>query len=494
MKSVLFYLSVVSFASGVAFQFVQPLSYEVVLFLLVLVLLCVGSVVFVSQKIRVVIYAGAVIASIFLLGVVRTSLYENTYAFDPVRYVSSGTQGLTGVVVGEPDVRETNTRYVVDVDFISNEPIRETVRLIFTAPFYPEYEYGDEVVLVGNLNTPENFITDTGREFDYINYLKKDHIYFVMYQPETRVVSRGNGNAIKRVLFSVKKSFLKKIALLLPEPQASLAGGVLLGAKESMGVEWLDKFRETGLVHIVVLSGYNVTIVVDTLLKSLSFLPILFRSIVGVAGIILFAIITGAGATVVRASLMAGLVVFGRLFGREVEVIRLLFLAGLMMVFHNPLILLYDVSFQLSFMATLGLVTLSPLVKEKLFFIPEKFQLREVVSATLATQLFILPMLVFQTGELSIVSVVVNALVLVVVPTTMLASFLAGVFAYASVVLAYPFSFSAHTLLSYIFYVVDIFSSFTFASISLPFISVSVLCGMYAVIGIILHKYHTRQK
>jgi competence protein ComEC len=324
------------------------------------------------------------------------------------------------------------------------------------------------VALVGTLEKPENFKTDTGREFNYRMYLAKDSIYYVLSYAEVAVVSHGNGNPVVGTLLSVKRSFLERLQRVLPEPQVSLMGGLLVGATESFSDELEHAFRETGIIHIVVLSGYNVTLVAEAIMRALAFLPLAANMTFGAIGIALFAIMTGASATVVRASIMALIVLFARAYGQTYDMTRALFLAGLFMVLHNPYIVVYSPSFQLSFLATLGLIWLSPLIERTFHFVPTHLGIREFATATASTQLFVLPLLLYLTGTFSVVALPTNMLVLAFIPVTMLTGFLTGLAAFVSPVAAMPFALVTHILLTFEISVVQLMSALPFASITIP--------------------------
>ncbi|MFH0845948.1 MAG: ComEC/Rec2 family competence protein [Patescibacteria group bacterium] len=370
------------------------------------------------------------------------------------------------VVVEEPDQREKNTKLVGEV--IEAETNSKN-KILITVPFYPSYVYGDRIRVSGVLETPKNFKNDTGRTFNYIDYLAKDNILYTMFYPKTELVSQGNGFWVKEKLFQIKNNFLSKLEESISEPQVSLLGGLLLGVKQSLGESLQEDFRRVGLIHIIVLSGYNVTIIADFILGLFSFFPYLLGLSLGAFGIILFAIMVGGSATIVRASIMALLVVLAKATGRTSDVTRALFLAGFLMVLINPKIVVFDPSFQLSFMATLGLIVLSPKIYEYLKFIPEKYNLRESAVATVSTQIFVLPLLLYMMGELSIVAVIVNLLVLMFVPMTMFFGFLAGIFSFISSWLALPFSYLTYFLLSYELKVVEVFANLPFASLEIAF-------------------------
>ncbi|MEK7145270.1 MAG: ComEC/Rec2 family competence protein, partial [Patescibacteria group bacterium] len=216
-----------------------------------------------------------------------------------------------------------------------------------------------------------------------------------------------------------------------------------------------------------------------------AFLPRAARLAGGALAIILFAVMTGGSATIVRASLMAILVVVARATGRIYGITRALLLAGFLMVLHNPKILVFDTSFQLSFLSTLGLIYLSPVIEKWLGFIPEKLQLRQIAAATIATQIFVLPLLLYQMGQLSIVSLPVNLLILPAIPWTMLFGFLAGALGFISQIIALPFAFIAYLLLAFQLKIVALFAALPFASIAIPYFPAAALFGCYVVFALL---------
>lgn len=398
---------------------------------------------------------------------------------------------LTGLVVDEPNVKENNTRLIVEIQDLKNLPSQDfdnTNRIIITTDHYPQYNYGDEINIIGELQKPKNFKTDDTREFDYVSYLAKDGIRYQMFYPDIDFISNGNGNFIKEKLFTVKNAFLGQIRKIIPEPHSSLLGGLVVGAKESLGKDLEEDFRKVGLIHIVVLSGYNITIVAEFIMRIFSFLPYVFRMSFGAISIIFFAIMTGASATIVRASIMALLVVLARATGRVNQITRSLFLAGFIMLLHNPTILVFDPSFQLSFVATLGLIFLAPKIEKYFEFIPTKFQLREAMTATISTQIFVLPLILYMMGDFSIVAIPVNLLVLIFIPLTMLFGFLAGMFSFVSTFFVLPLAYITYGLLAYELKIVEFFSSLPFASINIPYFSAGVMIFIYSIYLLILFR------
>ena len=354
---------------------------------------------------------------------------------------------------------------------------------------YQLVKYGDEVRVKGKLEVPTSFETDLGRTFDYGGYLQARGVTHTVKYAEVEVVGSGEANAIIDKLLKVKSLFVTGIENNLPEPQAGLAQGLLLGVKRALGDELEQTFRRTGIIHIVVLSGYNIMLVVAFVLYVLSFVfPWRGRIIIGLAAIVAFALMVGLSATVVRASIMASLALIARSFGRTYDVIRALLLAGLVMLIINPYLLVYDTGFQLSFLATLGLILVSPRLEAGLGKVPAVIGIREFLTATLATQLFILPILLYQIGEFSVVSVMVNVLVLPVVPLAMLSSFLMVLVSLVSSTLALPFVWLSYLSLTYIVKIPTFFGALPFASFVVPAFPFWLVVVAYTVIGYGLYK------
>ncbi len=374
---------------------------------------------------------------------------------------------VKGIISDEPDKRESGVRLTARMEEISSggQVLKDNLpKATISVDFYPEWRYGDYVEFTGVLKKPKNFKTESGREFNYVSYLAKDGIYYEIARPRLKLIERGRGNFVKEALFSVKKSFMEKISKVVPEPEASLLGGLLLGAKESLGKEILDDFRKVGLIHIVVLSGYNITIVAETIMRFFSFLPRTLPIIFGGGSIILFAIMTGGSATVVRASIMSLIVILGKATGRMHNAALTLFIAAFLMLLHNPRILAFDPSFQLSFLATLGLIYLSPVLEKYFHFVSSKWQIKELIVSTVSTQIFVMPLILYNSGDFSAVALPVNLLVLALVPLTMLFGFLTGVWGFISGVVSSFFGFLVSGLLYYDLKIVEFFSALPFAS------------------------------
>lgn len=441
--------------------------------------------VFVFEVIELKIYS---IVFIFLVGIYFLITFKNFQVFLMILFFLVGGWRIlniekinnadfllnedyqfAGVVVSEPDKREFNTHYIVELkEYNSLTKI--------TLPRFPELAFNEQIIFSGKLQSPESFENENGIEFNYPKFLAKDGIAYLMFYP--KLISREENvpeNFLDKIwinfyktLIKIKSVFSVSLQKELKEPQAGLAAGILIGSKQALGKDLLEDFRRAGLIHLVVLSGYNVTIIADAIRKLLSGLPIFYAKNLSIFFIISFAILTGASATTIRASIMAIIAVLSFSTSRKYQVNRALWVAAFLMVLHNPRILTGDPGFQLSFVATLGLIHISPLISEKLKFITEKFQIREIISTTIATQIAVLPLLIKMTGEVSVVAMISNLLVLPFMPLAMLLSAISGMFSFLNPIVKIV-SFSAYIILSFIIFVAEWTSSLSFAVIKISF-------------------------
>lgn len=426
-----------------------------------------------------------------VVGVVRTSIAYDTYTHirDTVQegFIISDAQVMT-----EPDVRDGYT--FLTLALLDEQGGETELRVRTKVPLYPAYRYGEVLRVRGTLREPQSFTSDTGRHFDYAAYLMKEGVQYELATPVVTHTGVQRGNPIVKILLTIKHAWLASVSRLIPEPGAALAGGLVVGAKQSLGEQWITMFRTAGLIHIVVLSGYNLTLIASVIVWMCARLPRTIALTGGVLGVVGFACLAGLSATVVRASIMAVLTLVATYLHRPHAVSRLLALAALSMVAINPFVLVFDTGFQLSFVATLGLVYGAPLVSSFFTMITERWGMREIVAATIATQLAVLPILLYSIGNFSLVAPLVNVLVLPLIPSIMLLTFCAGVLGLFSGVIALPVAWAGHTLLSYVLWVVKVSSSVPYASISIPPVSVGSVVCMYVLMGLLwwyaTHRAH----
>jgi len=344
-------------------------------------------------------------------------------------YNDVGPVLIEGTVAAAPDERDTHTRLRLRAESLTlpdgqQVPVQGTA-LVYL-PRYPTFAYGDRLQVTGLLQTPPEFA-----DFSYREYLARQGIFSLVRRAQAVRVGKGTVNPLQAVLLSFRQRAQAVIGRILHEPAASLLTGILLGVEGGIPKDVSDAFAATGTTHIVAISGFNIAIISGLFYQ-------VFRRWFGprravwpsIAGIALYTLLVGASASVVRAAIMGGIYLLGRYLGRPTYVPASLAAAAVGMTLWNPLVL-WDVSFQLSFAATLGLVLYVDRFQRGalrlLTRVASEEQARQAMGflsdallVTLAAQIATLPLTLYYFRRLSLVSLLTNFLILPAQPAVMI--------------------------------------------------------------------------
>lgn len=432
---------------------------------------------------RVSRYAlGALFLIACALGAGRAMLAPQSLP-EPFLALIGAEASLEGVIVREPDVRETSQRIVLRAELDGEE-----TNLLVVLPPYPPAAYGERIRVAGLLLVPEPFETTGGRSFQYDDYLAKDGIFSYMPRASAEPISEASGTSVALgALMAAKQEFIHGLENALPEPHAGLAAGILVGGKQGLGSELQEAFIAAGLVHIVVLSGYNVMIVASALSRATRRLGVRASNAIGAASILAFVLAAGAGSASVRAGLMAALALFARASGRTYDALRALAAVLLLMLLWNPLSLAFDVGLQFSLAATLGLILGTPFAERILAFVKSGF-IREIAATTIAAQMGVLPILLYQTGMLSPYALVANMLALPAVPLAMLLSFAAALVGMLAPLAAPVFGLPAYAMLSYLSIVAESVARLPYADAVVPSFPFACAAAAYACLALFIAR------
>lgn len=434
----------------------------------------------------------AVLGLALLAGAFRFTFSQPTIDESHIAYYNDGDSiRLTGLVVDEPDVRDNYVNLRLRAEkFQRDEKTQVTEGLVLVrAPRYPEYRYGDRLTVTGKLETPPII-----ENFSYKDYLARFDIHSIIRRPRIELVDAGQGNPFWLTLFDFKARASARINRILTEPYASLLNGILLGIETGIPKGLYESFNLTGTSHIIVISGSNIALIAGILL-------LLGQRVIGkryapplaIAGIVVYTFLVGADAAVSRAAVMGIIWMLAIWTGRPGIAINSLFASGLVLTALNPLIL-WDVGFQLSFMATLGLIVLVPPL-ERLFFGGLGRLLRtdqlglamallnELLIVTLATQIITGPLIVYHFGRLSLVSLLTNLLILPVQPPIMIVGGLATLTGIVWLPLGQIFGWLVYLPLAWTVWVVELTSRLPYASLDLGTFPFWLLALFYAAIA-----------
>ncbi|HET89182.1 MAG TPA: DNA internalization-related competence protein ComEC/Rec2 [Chloroflexi bacterium] len=406
-------------------------------------------------------------------------------------YNDVGWVTLEGVVVGEPDERATYTNLRLRAERLTlpdGATLDVEGLVLVKANRYPERRYGDRVLVEGALETPPIL-----EDFSYQDYLARQDIYSLVPRARVTLLTENQANPIMYYLLAFKRQAQSTIARILPEPQAALLTGILLGVETGIPNDLMDDFSATGTTHIIAISGFNITII-SGIFAGLARKGFGQRRAVwvAIAGVALYTLFVGASAAVMRASLMGILYLLSQHLGRATYAPASIAAAAFGMTLHNPHVL-WDVGFQLSFAATVGLVLYTEPLERGLERILKRFisaqgakqivgWVNEALIVTLAAQITTTPIILGYFGRLSLVTLVTNLLILPVQSWLMIWGGVATLLGLILLPLGKVVGWVAWAFLTYTIEIVRLTARPSFASLPLP-MDAGLVWAYYVLLG-----------
>jgi competence protein ComEC len=397
---------------------------------------------------------------------------------------------ITGTLAGPPDNRDTYTNLRLDTTLVDTGAGDQPVHGLILVRVDPggSWHYGDVVRVSGQLKTPPS-----EEAFSYQDYLSRQGI--LAYMPSgkiTRLPFTG-GNPALRLVYAIKDRLISIVYKIFPDPEASLLAGILLGDDNGLPADLQQAYKNTGTAHIIAISGFNIAIIAGLFVILFSrLLGPRKGAVVAVIGIILYTVLVGATASVLRAAIMGSLAIFASLLGRRQNGLNTLAATAGFMAVIDPNTL-WDAGFQLSFTATLGLILyaqplqdwFSRLLSRRL---PPGTAARiaapvgEFVLFTLAAQVTTLPVMAYQFGRVSLVSVIANPFVMPAQPVVMVLAGLATLLGFFYLPLGKLVGWIAWPFAAYTDRAVEFFNGFPHGVIVLGEFSLLFVILYYAVL------------
>lgn len=399
---------------------------------------------------------------------------------------------ITGTIVEPPDYRDeyTNLRVQVQKVDTGEGDLEEAVNglLLVRVSNNQIYHYGDIIRLRGKLKTPPE-----NEDFSYRDYLASKHIHSYMTSAEVTILPGVGGNPFSRTMYAIKDRSLENIYRIFPDPESSLLAGVLLGVDTGLTRELQQAFKNTGTAHIIAISGFNISIIAGIFFAFFSkFLGPRRGSLLAILGIAFYTLLVGADAAVVRAAIMGSLALFARQVGRRQFALNTLLAVAMLMCLWNPLYI-WDVGFQLSFFATLGLILYATPLSEaanRLItrYFPtstaERFAelFSEFVLLTLAAQITTIPIMAYHFQRISLVSFIANPFILPAQPAVMILGGLAVLLSLVWLPIGQIAAWVAWPFVVYTIRMVEIFDSIPHGTIVLGELSIWFVIIIYVLL------------
>jgi competence protein ComEC len=407
------------------------------------------------------------------------------------RYNDGDAVTLRAVVSGEPDERGTFLTLHLSAREVLVDGRWQTMSggILMRGGLFPRYDYGDLLQVEGKLETPPVL-----EDFNYRDYLARQGIASIINYPRTSLLATGQGNPVRAWIYDVRAEFSSSLEGALPEPEAALAQGILLGRRASLPDDLKEDLNDTNTSHLIAVSGYNVTLVAGLFIAALAWLigrrPAAWLALLA---IIAYAMLVGGQPSVQRAAIMGGMYVVATALGRQSGALQGLALAGADMTAFDPL-LMKDISFQLSFASTLGLIVFSPALRARTEEALARWSpdrevagpLRaaiELTAVTVAAIAFTLPITAVNFHRISLIAIPANLLTVPAFPLIMVASALTAVGGMITAPVGTFLGWITYVPVAYMVAAVRLLADLPFAAVSVDGLTSTHALGYYAALA-----------
>jgi competence protein ComEC len=376
----------------------------------------IGLLIFILNKKYYLLF----LITVFLfLGALRLQVsLPNKEALNFVLSFTKQERIIFGEITTSPEIKLSYQQVILNNLKIENQKIDGAI--IIFLPKFEEYKIGQQINLNCQIEKPE-IIKSDWKDFNYANYLALKNVYAIC--KNSKIISIENTNSdfllnSKIKLESIKNKIKSEIDKNLPYPHSAFLNAMFLGVKGELPKEISNKFSQTGLSHVLAISGLHIGILALLLFYTFIFLRIKRGTSFWIVISILFLYVAMVGfkASMIRAFVMTFLGLYSLKIGRLNKVLSSLIIAGTILLLINSKLILYDIGFQLSFSAVLGIILLFEPIKKLLKFLTDKFKIRDIVSVTLSAQIATLPLIIYYFGIMSLISPISNLLVLGILP------------------------------------------------------------------------------
>lgn len=380
------------------------------------------------------------------------------------KYINNSKYELILKIDWLANISTSTSKYIVklrQIDSVNNE---KNIYWQIRVPNNYKLKIWSIIKVKSKLSKIENFWN-----FDYKNYMFSKGIYFNMDIYSLDLIDIENQNIIYTKIWEFRKQMLSVIDNLYTKNEAIFLWWILLWARESMPSDLKTDFNNSWLAHLIAVSGFNITILIVFFSFILKYFPVYIRIILITLSVLLFIVLVWDTAPVIRASIMWLIAYYILMSWRSLNAWIVILFSITIMIIYNPLILNYDVSFQLSFLAVLWIIFTKDYFDKIFYFLPKFFAIQEAFVLTLSAMVFSLPIMIFDFGQLSILAPIANIAVAWTIAPAMLLGFLSIMLFYIHPFFWYIFWYLDWVLLKYDILMVRLFWNSTWAIIEFDF-------------------------
>lgn len=388
------------------------------------------------------------LAAILTAGILRISGKIHLLPFALMLVLGSGYYLAYGAYRKNPSIifnRPTTIAGVIaDARYhLDSQELTLDNNITIYADRYPAFNYGDRIEVKGIVKPSRSLL--------------KAGMVNARYAA-IKLISHDNGNTIKEKLLAIRRAFENNIKKVLPREQAAFLSGLTVGTTEEFSGVFKDDLLKSGATHLVALSGSNITLIVWFIGMGLGYIMPPRKTFAPTIGIImLFVIMAGAESSLVRAAVMGVIMLAAKQYERTRNFRNAITAAALLMVLYNPRLLAFDLGFQLSFLAMLGIAYIEPWLAERSGKI-KNWLFARAFFTTIAAQAAVMPLLIIKTGNIAPWSFIPNMLLLPFIPWTMGLGFITGAIGFAASPLAFIPALAVSIFLRYEMAIIHFFA------------------------------------
>ncbi len=424
-------------------------------------------------------FRAAFLLLIFLLGIASIELRSLPPPQNDVsNFINNETVSLKGVIDDEPRSKNGNLSFVLKAETLNNKTVKGKV-VILLKSVACNLKYGDRICINGILS---EFVDNANPGLSsYAEYLENKGIRARLYSSlEPELISRGHGNILKRISFWVRGKLINIPSKILPKPYSELISSIIFGSKVAPPPEDMkETYRKAGTIHLLVASGLHLSILIGCVMAIFRFLnmPLKTGALTATVFGLIYAVMAGLGASIVRAFIMSGLTLLALVLEREKDALNSLSLAALILLIVDPRNL-FEIGFQLSFAATAGLLFVAPVFEEGMKGKLPRYLLVPI-SVSLAPFLLTMPIIAYHFSQVSLVAVLTNALIISWVGYAVILGFASVILGAIFLPLAMIFSGALFFMLKALNFVVCGLGGLPFACIYIKPPSLPMVFGYY---------------
>ncbi|MDO8638779.1 MAG: ComEC/Rec2 family competence protein [Candidatus Daviesbacteria bacterium] len=282
------------------------------------------------------------------------------------------------------------------------------------------------------------------------------------------------------LLLGIRENLTQVIDQSLPSPQNALLSGILLGTQSNLPIFLKNDLKTTSTIHMVVVSGQNLSMLAGFVMGMVTFLGRKKTVFLIMFVILFYSLLTGLGVPVLRAAIMVTFAYLAQILGKDRSGWWVLLLTAGLMLIYNPNWLL-NISFQLSFLATFGVVVVSPILAQVLKKVPEI--LKQDLATTISAQVLVLPIIAFNFNQISLAGVFANILILWTIPLVMVSGIITLILGSLNPILGQISGLIPSIMLTYFIDIVSFFAKLPGASLNIEKTSVIIWMGYYLILG-----------